>query len=105
MPRAFRATIYRLLIFFIGSALAIGILVPYNDELLLGAQSSGAAGGGQSPYIISMQILGISVLPDIVNALIITSVFSAVSSCGKFACRHEIEHLYSAGQCLHVRSD
>lgn len=31
MPRAFNSTIYRLLIFFIGSALAIGILVPYND--------------------------------------------------------------------------
>ncbi|GAA5877349.1 hypothetical protein JCM8547_003841 [Rhodosporidiobolus lusitaniae] len=31
MPRAFNATIYRLVIFFIGSALAIGILVPFND--------------------------------------------------------------------------
>lgn len=77
MPRAFKATIYRLVFFFIGSALAIGILVPYNDPLLLGAQSSGAAGGGQSPYVISMIRLRISVLPDIVNALIMTSVFSA----------------------------
>jgi yeast amino acid transporter len=31
MPKAFNATIYRLVIFFIGSALCIGILVPYND--------------------------------------------------------------------------
>lgn len=31
MPQAFNATIYRLVIFFIGSALCIGILVPYND--------------------------------------------------------------------------
>lgn len=33
MPKAFRATIYRLVIFFIGSAICIGILVPYNVRL------------------------------------------------------------------------
>ncbi|KAK4055999.1 general amino acid permease agp2 [Microbotryomycetes sp. JL221] len=77
MRRAFKTTIYRLVIFFVGSALAIGILVPYNDSNLLGAQSSGAPGGAQSPYVIGMRRLGISVYPDIVNALILTSVFSA----------------------------
>lgn len=77
MNAAFKKTIYRLVIFFIGSALAIGILVPYNSPNLLGAQSSGAPGGAQSPYVIAMQELAIPVLPGIVNALIITSVFSA----------------------------
>lgn len=75
--RAFKATIYRLVVFFIGSALAIGILVPYNDPGLLGAIAADAAGGGKSPYVISMQRLAIPVLPAIVNALILTSVFSA----------------------------
>ncbi|ORY92510.1 putative carnitine transport protein [Leucosporidium creatinivorum] len=77
MPKAFKATIYRLVVFFIGSALAIGILVPYNDPNLLGAQASDAPGGAKSPYVISMQRLAIPVLPSIVNALILTSVFSA----------------------------
>jgi hypothetical protein len=90
MPKAFKATIYRLVVFFIGSALAIGgslssapsrtpkltffllsgILVPYNDPNLLGAQASDAPGGAKSPYVISMQRLAIPVLPDIVNALV-----------------------------------
>ncbi|KAK4049023.1 general amino acid permease agp2 [Microbotryomycetes sp. JL201] len=77
MRRAFKTTVYRLIIFFIGSALAIGVLVPFDDANLLGAQSSGAPGGAQSPYVIGMRRLGISVYPDIVNALILTSVFSA----------------------------
>ncbi|KAM0787408.1 hypothetical protein ACM66B_003492 [Microbotryomycetes sp. NB124-2] len=77
MRRAFKTTVYRLIIFFVGSALAIGVLVPYDDANLLGAQSAGAPGGARSPYVIGMRRLGISVYPDIVNALILTSVFSA----------------------------
>ncbi|KAK4056821.1 general amino acid permease agp2 [Microbotryomycetes sp. JL221] len=77
MKRAFNATIYRLVIFFIGSALCIGILVPYNDSNLLRAQATAAPGGGRSPYVIAMRRLQIPVLPHIVNALILTSVFSA----------------------------
>ncbi|GAA5865177.1 hypothetical protein JCM8547_008304 [Rhodosporidiobolus lusitaniae] len=77
MPRAFNATIYRLVIFFIGSALAIGILVPFNDPNLLGAQASDAAGAGKSPYVVAMNRLQIPLLPDIVNAGIFTSVLSA----------------------------
>lgn len=32
VPRAFKTIITRLIIFFIGGALSVGILVPYNDE-------------------------------------------------------------------------
>ncbi|KAI5480507.1 DNA repair protein REV1 [Pseudohyphozyma bogoriensis] len=77
MARAFKATIYRLVIFFIGSALCIGILVPYNDANLLHAQATGAPGGAKSPYVIAMNRMKIAGLPHIVNALILTSVFSA----------------------------
>ncbi|GAA5903761.1 hypothetical protein JCM6882_003409 [Rhodosporidiobolus microsporus] len=77
MPRAFNATVYRLVIFFIGSALAVGILVPYNDPNLLGAQAAGAAGAGRSPYVIAMDRLQIPFLPHIVNGAIFSSVFSA----------------------------
>ncbi|ORY92486.1 amino acid permease/ SLC12A domain-containing protein [Leucosporidium creatinivorum] len=77
MPKAFNATVYRLIVFFIGSALCIGILVPYDDANLLGAQASGAPGAAKSPYVIAMRRLMIPVLPEIVNALILTSVFSA----------------------------
>ena len=55
MNKAFKATIYRLCIFFLGSALAIGILVPYDSPSLLSAQSTGT-GAAKSPYVVSMQV-------------------------------------------------
>jgi amino acid transporter len=35
MHRAFSSFVWRLLIFFIGGALCVGIVIPYNDPLLL----------------------------------------------------------------------
>lgn len=83
-PRTFIKTAYktiywRFIMFFILGALCVGIVVPWNDptiqEILAGESSK--KGGGSSPYVIAMKNLQISVLPDIVNALLITSVFSA----------------------------
>lgn len=79
LPSAFKQVFYRLTFFFIGGALCVGIVVPYNDPTLigtLGASTNAAA----SPYVISMQNLGITVLPDIVNVLLLTSAFSAGNS-------------------------
>lgn len=47
------------MIFFGLGALSVGILVPYTSEQLLGSGSNVAT----SPYVISMQELGIKVLP------------------------------------------
>ncbi|PLB48438.1 amino acid transporter [Aspergillus steynii IBT 23096] len=77
---AFQTVYYRFCIFFIIGALAVSIVVPYNDPALVeiyfgsGGDSSSAAG---SPYVMAMENLGIGVLPHIVNALIFTSIFSA----------------------------
>ncbi|KAM0245257.1 hypothetical protein ACHAQJ_010603 [Trichoderma viride] len=76
---AFKTIYIRFGIFFIGSALAVGIILPYNDKTLIqlvnGGKGSGTAAA--SPYVIAMQNMGISVLPHIVNALMMTSIFSA----------------------------
>ncbi|SCV67444.1 BQ2448_5055 [Microbotryum intermedium] len=77
MHRAFNSTIYRLVFFFIGTALAVGVLCPYSDPGLISAQRAGAPGGARSPYVIAMKRMMIPVLPHIVNGLILTSVFSA----------------------------
>ncbi|KAI5479936.1 AA permease domain-containing protein [Pseudohyphozyma bogoriensis] len=77
MPAAFRKTVYRLVVFFVGGALAVGILVPYNSPELLGAIGSNASGAAKSPYVIAMNRLKIKVLPAIVNALILSSIYSA----------------------------
>lgn len=80
LPSAYKQVFIRLTVFFIGGALCVGILVPYNNPTLqatLGVTKPGAAG---SPYVIAMQNLGIKVLPDIMNILLITSAFSAGNS-------------------------
>ncbi|KAL2136754.1 hypothetical protein VTI74DRAFT_1795 [Chaetomium olivicolor] len=80
MPRAFNAVFYRLTAFFVLGSLAVGILVPYNDAELKRAFSTGAPGAAASPYVVAMNRLHIRVLPDIVNAMVLTAAFSAGNS-------------------------
>ncbi|EFX01098.1 general amino acid permease [Grosmannia clavigera kw1407] len=80
LPPAFRSFVWRILFFFVGSALCMGIVIPYNDTTLsniLGGTTSGSGTGAASPYVIAMERLKISGLPHLVNALIMTSIFSA----------------------------
>ncbi|KAJ5578051.1 uncharacterized protein N7459_007015 [Penicillium hispanicum] len=77
---AYRSFIWRILLFFVGSSLCMGIVIPYNDSTLLGilgGDISGSGTGAASPYVIAMDRLKIHGLPDLVNALIMTSIFSA----------------------------
>ena len=80
LPNAFNGTFFRLAAFFVLGSLCVGIIVPYNDPDLLHAISAAQPGAGSSPYVIAMAHLGIPVLPHLVNALILTAVFSAGNS-------------------------
>ncbi|KAJ5650429.1 amino acid permease [Penicillium longicatenatum] len=80
LPPAIRSVVWRMLVFFVGSALCMGIVIPYNGPtlaLILGGDVSGSGTGAASPYVISMERLKIFGLPHLVNALIMTSIFSA----------------------------
>ncbi|KAI1207835.1 amino acid permease/ SLC12A domain-containing protein [Annulohypoxylon truncatum] len=74
LKNGFKTVYWRFGIFFIGGALCVGVVLPYNDATLQNADTGTANG---SPYVIAMQNLGVGVLPHIVNALMITSIFSA----------------------------
>ena len=89
MPRAFKAVFYRLTTFFVLGSLAVGINVPYDDPEMTAAFTTGAPGAAASPYVVAMNRLKITVLPDIVNALVLTSAFSAGNS-----------YVYCASRCL-----
>lgn len=89
MPRAYNAVFYRLTAFFVLGSLAVGINVPYNDPTLIGAFKNGEPGAAASPYVVSMIRLKIPVLPHIVNALVLTSAFSA-----------GLSYLYCSSRCL-----
>ena len=77
---AFKTVYYRFGVFFLGGALCVGIVLPYNDPTLVGILSGDQGGDGTaaaSPYVIAMRTMGVGVLPHITNALLITSIFSA----------------------------
>lgn len=80
MKTAYKAVYWRLFVFFAGSALAVGIIIPYNDPTLEAAFGEGSQDSGSpasSPYIIAMTNMGIGVLPHVVSALLATTIFSA----------------------------
>ena len=80
MPRAYNKVFGRLMAFFVLGSLAVGINVPYTDPELIDAFTNSAPGAAASPYVVAMNRLGITVLPDIVNALVLLSAFSAGNS-------------------------
>jgi amino acid transporter len=80
MPRAFNAVFYRLTTFFMLGSLCVGIIVPYNDPEMTAAFENGEPGAAASPYVVAMNRMGIPVLPHIVNAMVLTSAFSAGNS-------------------------
>jgi amino acid transporter len=66
----------RILLFYIGGVTIIGLLVPSNDPGLgLGSGTAAA-----SPFVIAIKRSGIKALPQIINACLLTSAWSAASS-------------------------
>ncbi|KAF7860880.1 hypothetical protein EAF04_008398 [Stromatinia cepivora] len=80
MPKAFNGVFYRLTAFFVLGSLAVGILVPYDDQELKDAFTNGLPGAAASPYVVAMNRLRIRILPDIVNAMVLGAAFSAGNS-------------------------
>ncbi|KAK1532176.1 general amino acid permease AGP2 [Colletotrichum costaricense] len=78
MKAAFKSVYWRFGLFFIGGALCVGIILPANDPTLLSVLSSGETGtGAASPFVIAMKNMNVGVLPHLVNALLLTSIYSA----------------------------
>lgn len=76
LPTAARRYIWRLVIFYIGSVLAIGVICPSDDERL----TSGGAGAGSSPFVVAIKNAGIPALDSIINGGIILSAWSSGNS-------------------------
>ncbi|KIW71391.1 hypothetical protein PV04_03565 [Phialophora macrospora] len=73
IPKAVRRLFWRILLFYVLGSLGIGVLVPYNDPNLL----NGGAGAASSPWVIGIRRAGISVLPSIINAVVLISAASS----------------------------
>lgn len=77
IPRACNRVIWRVLIFYIGGILAIGLTVSSSDSKLAAAIASSAPGAGRSPFVVAINNAGIKVLPSIINAIILSSAWSS----------------------------
>ncbi|CAE6475296.1 unnamed protein product [Rhizoctonia solani] len=76
LPKAIRRVYIRILLFYIGGTLIIGLLVP-SDHPSLNLNTGDAAA---SPFVIAIQTAGIKGLPSVINAALLSSAWSAASS-------------------------
>jgi amino acid transporter len=73
LPKASRRYFYRLVFFYVFSMLAIGVICPSDADDL----TNGGAGAKSSPFVIAIRTASIDILPSIINAVILTSSWSA----------------------------
>lgn len=77
LPTAFKQVFIRLTVLFLGGCICVGIVCSSNDPSLTAVINEPRPGAGSSPYVIAMNNLGIKILPDVVNAALVTAAFSA----------------------------
>ncbi|KAI9802698.1 MAG: hypothetical protein M1825_002720 [Sarcosagium campestre] len=80
IPKAVRRVFWRILFFYVFGSLALGVLVPSNDEHLLNAAKNGAHDAATSPWVIAVNRAAVPVLPSIINAVILTSASSSANA-------------------------
>ncbi|PVU97939.1 hypothetical protein BB561_000208 [Smittium simulii] len=74
IPKASRTLFWRIILFYILTILIIGLVVPYDNTNLL---QSGVKSVSASPLVLVLKAAGIKAAPDLMNAVILTSVLSA----------------------------
>ncbi|KAF9892702.1 hypothetical protein FE257_001104 [Aspergillus nanangensis] len=90
IPRVVKMTFWRIVGFYVIGVFAVSIICPPRDDRLMSAIESGAAGSAASPWVIGIERLDISGLPDLINVLILFSGWS----CGN-------AYLYAASRTLY----
>ncbi|OIW22837.1 amino acid permease [Coniochaeta ligniaria NRRL 30616] len=78
LPTAIKQVFWRISLFYVVALTLVGLLVPYDDPRLLGAQSS--ADASASPFVIAIESAGSTVLPSIMNGVILVAVLSVGNS-------------------------
>ncbi|KAI1362086.1 amino acid permease/ SLC12A domain-containing protein [Xylaria arbuscula] len=73
IPAACKRVFFRIVIFYVLAIVVVGLLVASNDERLNDSSSTAA----QSPFVIAASAAGIPAIPSVVNAIVITSAWSA----------------------------
>ncbi|KAE8352405.1 amino acid permease/ SLC12A domain-containing protein [Aspergillus coremiiformis] len=76
IPQAARRIFVRILLFYVLTIFMVGLVVPSNDPSLLGSTGTAA----HSPFVIAARNAGITAVPSIINAVVLTSAWSSGNS-------------------------
>ncbi|UJB31000.1 amino acid permease [Chromobacterium sp. Beijing] len=77
IPRAVRQIFWRILMFYMLSILIIGLILPYNDPLLLKNDMKDV---GASPFTLVFNRAGFAMAASLMNAVILSAILSAGNS-------------------------
>ena len=91
IPRACRLVFMRVIIFYVLPLFMIGLIIPYTEPGLIGEESNDP---NTSPFVLSIRIAHIKVLPHIINAVIVVSTLSVGNSA-----------LYGSSRTLHALAE
>lgn len=78
VPRAIRATFFRVVLFYVLTILTIGLCINYDDDTLLNAASNSDV--YSSPITVVFMRAGFGAAVHVVNAVLLTAVLSATNS-------------------------
>ncbi|CAF2505061.1 unnamed protein product [Rotaria sp. Silwood2] len=94
VPRAMNGTIWRIVLFFVGSIVIMGLIIPYNDPRLAHKEVENIA---VSPFTLVFIASGVKPAVHIMNAVILTTILSAGNS-GLYVCTRILYALAMEGK-------
>ncbi|MGX6592793.1 amino acid permease [Cetobacterium ceti] len=94
VPKAIKSIFWRIIIFYIGTFIIIGFLIPYTDPNLLKAEMKDVI---VSPFTLVFKRSGFYYAAGFVNAIILTAVLSAGNS-GLYASTRMLHSLAEKGE-------
>ncbi|MBK5443218.1 MULTISPECIES: amino acid permease [unclassified Peribacillus] len=77
VPNAIRQVFWRILLFYIGAILILGLLIPYTSPSLLGGDVENIS---VSPFTLVFERAGFAFAASVMNAVVLTSLLSAGNS-------------------------
>ncbi|KAH8893238.1 hypothetical protein GQ53DRAFT_745475 [Thozetella sp. PMI_491] len=92
MPLATKVVFFRLIVFYIGSLLMLGFMVPANSDKL----ASVGHGARESPFVLAANLTGASWLGHFFNAMIVTALVSMANT-SSFASSRALQALCTKG--------
>lgn len=98
LPTAIKQVFWRISLFYIVALTLVGLLVPYTDKRLTGANNADAHA---SPFVIAIQTAHIDVLPSVMNAVILVAVLS-VGNSAVFGSSRTLAALANLGQAPEI---